>query len=36
MGLKEIGWEGVARINLAKDRDKWWILVIGLLAFRLC
>jgi len=21
MGLKTIGWEGVARINLAEDRD---------------
>jgi hypothetical protein len=25
--LKEIGWEGVDRVDLAQDRDKWWALV---------
>jgi len=27
MGLKEIGWENVDRINLAEDRDKCWAVV---------
>jgi hypothetical protein len=27
MDLKEIGWEGVDWINLAHDRDQWWVLV---------
>jgi hypothetical protein len=26
MILKEIGWKGVALINLAPDRDQWWAL----------
>jgi hypothetical protein len=25
--LKEIGWEGMNWIDLAKDRDKWWAVV---------
>jgi hypothetical protein len=27
MYLSEIVWEGVDRIHLAQDRDKWWALV---------
>jgi hypothetical protein len=26
MHLKEISWEGMDRIDLALDRDKWWAL----------
>jgi len=22
-----VGWEGVERIDLAQDRDKWWVVV---------
>jgi hypothetical protein len=27
MDLREIGWEGVDWILLAKDRDQWWAVV---------
>jgi hypothetical protein len=27
MDLKEIGWDDVAWIYLAQDRDWWWVLV---------
>ena len=27
MYLKEIGWEGMDWIDVAQDRDKWWVLV---------
>jgi hypothetical protein len=27
MRLKEIGWDGMDRIHLAQERDKWQILV---------
>jgi hypothetical protein len=26
MDLREIGWGGMAWINLAQDRDQWWAL----------
>jgi hypothetical protein len=25
--LKEIGWESVGWIDLAQDRDNWWVVV---------
>jgi len=28
MGLKEVGWGGMDWIDLAEDRDRWWVLVI--------
>jgi hypothetical protein len=27
VGLKQRGWEGLDWINLAHDRDKWWVTV---------
>jgi hypothetical protein len=27
MDLKGRGWEGVDWLNLAQDRDKWWVFV---------
>jgi hypothetical protein len=27
MGFKEIGWEGMNRLDLAKDRDKWQVVM---------
>jgi hypothetical protein len=27
MDLREIGWEGVERMHLARDKDQWWALV---------
>ena len=27
MGIKEIGWVDVEWINLAHDRDTWWVVV---------
>jgi hypothetical protein len=34
IGLGEIGWEGVDRIYLVQDRDKWWPLVNMIMNFR--
>jgi hypothetical protein len=30
MNLTEIDWEGVDRIDLAQDREKWWDFVQGI------
>jgi len=30
MDLKEMGWQGVDRINVAQDKDKWWGLCISI------
>jgi len=27
MGLLEVGWRGMNWIDLAQDRDRWWVLV---------
>ena len=27
MGLQEVGWGGMDWIDLAQDRDRWWVLV---------
>jgi hypothetical protein len=27
MGLQEVGWRGMNWIDLAQDRDRWWVLV---------
>jgi hypothetical protein len=27
MDLQEVGWEGMERIDLAQDRERWWVLV---------
>jgi len=27
MDLQEVGWEGMGWIDLAEDRDRWWVLV---------
>jgi hypothetical protein len=27
MDLQEVGWEGMDWIDLAEDRDRWWVLV---------
>jgi hypothetical protein len=27
MDLKEVGWGGMDWIDLALDRDRWWVLV---------
>jgi hypothetical protein len=27
MNLQEVVWGGIDWINLAKDRDRWWVLV---------
>jgi hypothetical protein len=33
MDLREVGWDGVHRIGLAQDRDKWRALVNSLMHF---
>jgi len=35
MGHKEIGWEGVDWVNLAKDRDEWLLLVKMVISFQI-
>jgi hypothetical protein len=32
--LREIGWDGMDRIDLAQDRDQWWVLVNMVLNLR--
>jgi hypothetical protein len=28
MDLREIGWDGMHRIDLAQDRDQWLVLIV--------
>jgi hypothetical protein len=34
MGLQEIRWGGVDRIDLAEDRDRWWALAKAVMNLR--
>jgi hypothetical protein len=33
MDLQEVGWEGMDRIDLAQDGDRWWDLVNEVMYF---
>jgi ketosteroid isomerase-like protein len=33
-GLREVGWEDVEWMHLARDRDKWWALVNAVMILR--
>ena len=32
MDCQEVGWEGMGWIDLAQDRDRWWVLVNAVMA----
>jgi hypothetical protein len=34
MNLQEVGWDGVAWIDMAQDWDRWWALVNTVMNFR--
>jgi len=36
MDLKDIQWEGVDWIDLAQDRDRWWVLWVWCTTFGFC
>jgi hypothetical protein len=33
MDLQEVGWDGVACIDVAQNRDKWWELVTAVMNY---
>jgi hypothetical protein len=35
MGLKDIGWDDVIRINVVQDRENLWTVVNKLMSFRI-
>jgi hypothetical protein len=35
MGLQEVGWVGMDWIDLAQDKDRWWVLVNAVIHLRI-